>query len=302
MQKINKHGKPGSPFGGLVTQYPETPDETVDLRPDPSPLAEEAPEAAPAEDDKALSTIEEKGVAVSKVADLPTALDFMPESTVALLSTEQKAALAGNVNNLGYWMEAAMICEDHACAFKTKCHLFRAKIPRPIGEDCPVELGQMHAYKMMLTGSLSIEDQQDPFLIIQINDLVHIMMIEARAYGQFGIDGGVIEVDDVRGFNPISGDHVIAKVVHRAIGILEKTGKRKERLLGKLLATPQDRAKADRDGIFDRSKKAAEIGERIAKVAQRRKGEMKKEMFIVERVVVEETESHEVMDMPVDED
>ena len=81
MQKINKHGKPGSPFGGLVTQFPETPDETVDLKPDPSPLAKEAPEAAPAEDEKALATVEQKGVAVSKVADLPTVLDFMPEST-----------------------------------------------------------------------------------------------------------------------------------------------------------------------------------------------------------------------------
>jgi hypothetical protein len=298
MRKLRQHGKPGSPFGEKVTQYPETPDETVEVK---APAEEPVVET---EDDKALATVEENsGVSTKTVAELPTVLDFLPESTAKLISEDQKRALLGNVNSLGYWMETSMVCNDHECAFKQKCHLFKAKIPRPVGEDCPVELAQSHAYKMMLTGSLSVEDQQDPFLIIQINDLVHIMMIEARAYGQFGIDGGVIEVDDVRGFNPISGEHVVAKVVHRAIAILEKTGKRKERLLAKLLATPQDRAKADRDGVHDRSRKAAEIGARIAKVAKQRKGEMQKggrEVFVVERHVVEEADVTEVIDMPKD--
>jgi hypothetical protein len=321
MEKRPNHGKAGSPFGGTVTQFPDQPDDSVQVKTPDTPEPEEAKEnevLEVLEDPRTTALakqgnkeggleapendVENSGGGMVRVKDtLPTILDFIPEETAKLLSEEQRAAMSRNVNNLGYWSEAAMICKDHACAFKDKCHFFRAKVPRPVGEDCPIELAQMHAYKVMLTGSLSNEDAQDPFLAIQINDIVHIMMMEARAYGQFGIDGGVIEQDDVRGFNPISGEHVVAKVVHRAIAILEKTGKRKERLLAKLLATPQDRAKADRDGVFDRSKKAAEIGARIAGIAEKRKGEMKKrgrEIFVVERVEVEETEPTQIIDVP----
>jgi len=296
MQKDVKHGKEGSPFGGGVTQYPDKPDDTVEVK---AP-AEEPPEEPPTKDGSSksvLAAIETKSGLSLKNSTLPTILDFIPDSTIKLLSEDQKKAVSTSLHNLGYWMEAAMICKDHDCAFKDKCNLFKAKIPRPVGEDCPVELMQARAYKMMLTGSLSDEDQEDPFLMIQINDVVHVMMIEARAHGQFGIDGGVIEVDDVRGFNPVSGQDVIAKVVHRAISIIEKMGKRKDRLLSKLLATPQDRAKADRDGVFDRSKKAAEIGARVAKVAKEQKGRMKREKFIVERIEVEETTAI-VVDIP----
>lgn len=298
MRKVERHGKPNSPFGSTVSQIPDKPDETVEIR-DP----EEVEEAPAEETSTDLITKPEASTDVPSTSvglKLPTIEDFMPESTVKLLTAEQRKALQGSVRNLGYWMEAAMICEDHQCAFKEKCHLFRAKIPRPKGEDCPIELAQMHSYKVMLMSKLSEDDRSDPFLEIQINDLVHIMMQEARAHGQFGIDGGVIEVDDVRGIVPATGEHVISKVVHRAIGILERLGKRKERLLAKLLATPLDRAKADRDGVYDRSRKAAQIGDRIAKIAEQRKKEMKKETYIVE-MEGDDAKVTEVIDVPTED-
>lgn len=293
MQKAEQHGKPDSPFGSGVVQFPETPDETVEVK------EEVQAEETQQEESALITPEEEKGVALpDKDLNLPTIIDYMDEGTVKLLTEDQKKALSRGVRGMGYWMDAVMICEDHNCDYKAKCPLFIAKIPRPRGKDCPVELTQTYGYKTMLMSRLAEQDREDPFIEIQINDLVHLMMLEARAHGKFGIDGGMIEVDDVRGFNPISGEHVVSKVVHRAIGVIERMGKEKRKILSKLLATPQDRAKADRDGVYDRSRKAAEIGDRIAKVAEKRKKDMKREVYLVERLEDGEIQEAQVIDVP----
>lgn len=287
MQKKNQPGKPSSPFGSGVVQRSDD-----YIPPETEETEEEKAEQEEQEESKdaALST-PKRGLAFRDPEQI-SLLDYIPKGTLKHLTEAQKDGLENFRNEGPYWMNAAIICRDHLCVYKEKCPLFIHKVARPVGEDCPIERSQMDTMRAVLLSRLPPNEQEDPFTRIMIEDLVMIQIVEARAMGDFAIEG-TFEVDDVRGYNPSTNQEIVAKVVHRAVAVLEKTGKRKDRLLAKLLATPKDRADAKRDGAFDRSRKAAELGSRIADVAQRRRDEMRDSVYVIERVPVQDAESSE---------
>jgi hypothetical protein len=298
MAKEQQYNPHSSPFGPGVSQFPNNDDPTVERAPAESPV-EELPqggsEVSVPSRDTDLST---------RSAGPPLLIDFLTRETILGMTPEQKAGVTQR-GNLSEWMTRVMVCKDHSCKYKEKCLLFRLKLPRPVGKDCVIEEHFIANAKWALMEHLGDEYKGDPWIELRIDEVILNMVQENRAAQQHAIDGGIIEVDDIKGFDRASGEKIIGKVLHRALNVLNQTGKRKDRLLADLLATPRERAKVDRDGMYDRSRKAAEIGDRMAKIAEKRKKDMKREVYVVERVEMEdgsaEITPHQVIDIKPEE-
>jgi len=281
--------KPASPFGSRVAQRNENSD----------PIADEAPRQDPDPVEVSKEEAQEHALAIKKEFSIevleepkpgPKIADYLSKATMDQLSHEQIKAMNTNVGGTNNWAEPVMVCRDHLCPYQDKCPLFKAKVPRPIGHDCPVELTMIRYLKLNLMNNLPPEDRGDPFIELQIDSLVVSILAQSRARTKWAIDAGDIEQDDVKGVDQ-KGNQIVGKVLHRALHIMKDFSKQEKELMAKLLATPQDRAKVDREGLHDRSKRAAELGDRIAaKIAEKKKKMRTGEVYIIERTEIQDAE------------
>ena len=204
----------------------------------------------------------EKGISI---------LDHLPEYQVERLTEDQKRGLAKSIDKHGFLQMTPMICRDYACPMIEKCPLKRLAITRPIGEDCPVEAAEVRVWENRLFEVLPAEEQGDPFNVMLVRDIVLVQLIEQRAAVKMA-ETGDIEQDITVGHTP-DGSPLMSKDVHRGIQVYEKMKKLKERLLSKLLATPQDKVKAATSGMYDRSQAAAKLMEKMEELDKKRREE-----------------------------
>jgi len=202
-------------------------------------------------------------------------LDHLPAYQIDKLSDDQKAGLSKSIDRDGFLHFAPMICRDYACPMIEKCPLKRLQIIRPIGDDCPVESAEIRAWEKRLFETLPKEEQGDPFNIMLIRDIVLLQLNEQRAMVKVA-ETGDIEQDITVGHAP-DGSPLMSKDVHRGIQVYEKLRKMKDKLMSKLLATPQDKVKAATSGMYDRSRAAAELMVKMEELEKKRQMERRVE-------------------------
>lgn len=195
--------------------------------------------------------------------------DFLPAYQVERLTPAQREGLKKAIDSNGFLAMTPMICKDYACPIIDKCPLKRMEIARPIGDDCPVESAEVRGWQQRLFGVLPIEEQQDPYNVMLVNDIVLLTLVEQRAIVKMAADGGDIEREVTVGHTP-DGRPLLAKDEHISVKVYERMNKMKIKLMAKLLATPQDKVKAATAGMYDRSREAATLMERMSEIMEKK--------------------------------
>jgi len=199
--------------------------------------------------------------------------DFLPAYQVERLTPAQREGLKKSIDTNGFLAMAPMICKDYACPIIDKCPLKRLAITRPVGEDCPVESAEVRGWQQKLFEVLPAEEQLDPYNVMLVNDIVLLTLVEQRAIVKMAHDGGDIEKEITVGHTP-DGRPLKGVDEHISVKVYERMNKMKVKLMAKLLATPQDKVKAATSGMYDRSREAATLMERMTEIMEKKAKEM----------------------------
>jgi hypothetical protein len=219
----------------------------------------------------AVSSLPSSLPAVVENPDALSLLDFLPKQTVANLPQGKREALIRSLDDGGFFALNPMLCQGDKCPIYEKCPLQLQGVPLPFGSDCPVETASMMMQHKLLINSMPTEDLSDPFTMMLVQDLELVNLILSRASAQFAVDGGKVEKKYVVGYGP-SGQPLYTTDVHKTLPIIEKYGKRKREIMAKLLTTPQDKARAEREGLHDKSRQSAMLQRKIEEILEKREG------------------------------
>lgn len=165
---------------------------------------------------------------------------------------------------------SAMVCAGQECPYAAKCPLIRARLPAPIGEDCPVE---MYAMKVWMQGQLR-EMEVNPHDVGNFYDLVSSQ----------AMTGLLLQIQRARwgeAMNPVLEQNIENTITkgHETIVNIVKSGnyntdyrEKALKLLDKMarnnMQTRERKVALTNSGWKDKSKHAAEVAERISKIKE----------------------------------
>lgn len=249
-----------SAFGKQVTH--------TKREPEPQPAPQKQPEAAivPAAPAAPAPAVPARQGLLhrDKKIDLPEPKPLSGYVT-APLTSKQKAALdlAWNKLRKGAAARGPMVCQASQCVFLQHCDLAKAKVPLPKGEDCPIDLSILEAWRrdFLQFANVSPDHHNYGLIVNMIDDLVVEVMLQSRVMMNFSSDPDILR-DEVIGINP-EGDPIVAKRLHPGLDFLLRVNDRKLRKLREMLATPKAEVDARRKTGEDPASKTAELRRRV---------------------------------------
>jgi hypothetical protein len=163
-----------------------------------------------------------------------------------------------------------MMCKGQSCRFLNMCPLAEAKVELPINKRCPVEGSLIEIWAGKLIQSLSIEVDNPDYAVDMdmVYELAGLELIRNRAAVHLSDDPDLFK-EKVVGYSP-QGDKIYDSKPNLALLILEKYGKRVDKLREQLLATRHSQARLGKL-TSDNSVRAANIRRRAQEIAQTRK-------------------------------
>lgn len=166
-----------------------------------------------------------------------------------------------------------MMCKGTKCRFISMCPLAEAGEKLPLAKRCPVEGALVEIWASKLIDALDI-DPNDPDYAVDMDmvyELAGLELIRNRAAVHMSDEPDLFK-EKIVGYSP-QGEPIYDDKLNLSLTILEKYGKRVDKLRDQLIATRQSQAKLGKLQS-DSSVRAANIKERARKIAEaRRAGE-----------------------------
>ena len=163
-----------------------------------------------------------------------------------------------------------MMCKGQSCRFINMCPLAEAKAELPINKRCPVEGALVEIWAGKLIESLQIEVDNPDYAVDMdmVYELAGLELIRNRAAVHLSDEPDLFK-EKVVGYSP-QGDKIYDSRPNLALLILEKYGKRVDKLREQLLATRHAQTRLGKLAS-DNSVRAANIRRRAQEIAQARK-------------------------------
>lgn len=207
--------------------------------------------------------------------DLSTQITTKLDGAVSV-TEEQRGELRAYMDKMRWGITGVspLTCQDEECPYYTKCPLVRAKIPRPLNKDCPVEQALMDQWLEQFINASGVElDNLTAYDLLVIQDIAYQQLLETRAAMELA-DNPQIQVKTFMGFDA-DGNAVSTFALNNLVTFREKSNKMKMKLLREMIATAKTKSEEER-GRKDRSSETAErlkrIEEKLGKDAIRTKG------------------------------
>lgn len=179
------------------------------------------------------------------------------------VSDEQRTELRGYMDKMRWGITgvSALTCQDEECPYYSKCPLVRARIPRPVNDDCPVEQALMEQWLEQFINASGVElDALTAYDMLVIQDIAFQQLLEVRAAMEMA-DNPQIQVASFAGFDA-EGNAVSTYTLNNLVTFREKSNKMKMKLMREMMATAAKKEEADR-GRRDRSSETADRLKRI---------------------------------------
>ena len=163
-----------------------------------------------------------------------------------------------------------MQCRGDKCNFISMCPLHEMKVALPIGKRCPVVASLVEIWANKLIASLNIEVDNPEYAVDldMVYELAGLELIRNRASVHLS-DQPELFKEKIVGFSP-HGKEIYDDKMNLALIILEKYGKRVDKLRDQLLATRGAQAKVGKIA-GDNSIRSSNIMERARKLAEQRR-------------------------------
>jgi hypothetical protein len=201
--------------------------------------------------------------AIKDKEDISTQITSRLNSSVEV-SEDQKSLLKEYMEKMRWGVTgiAALVCKDEECPYYSRCPLVKAGIPRPVGEECPVENALMDQWleQFLNTSGVDLESLTTYDLLI-IQDIAYQQLLETRAAMELA-DNPQIQVKTFIGMDPKNGQAMYTYSLNNLVTFREKSHKIKMKLLRELIATAKAKSEEER-GLQDRSSIMAEKLRRI---------------------------------------
>jgi hypothetical protein len=197
-------------------------------------------------------------------------IDRLPESTRASLTPAQRDGLQQYSDSMKFGIAGVspMICADQQCPYFAKCPLVRQNVPRPTGQDCPVEEFNQARWISQWTDALGIDISDvnmSAYDMLLLNDLGVYQTLEARATMELALDPSIM-IQSAVAVDPKSGRPIMKRELNPLIGFKEKIAKIKQKLLKEMIATRKAKADDAKHAYVDRSAQAAALIDRARKI------------------------------------
>lgn len=183
-------------------------------------------------------------------------MEQLPKGTQ--LSQEQKGVLNKYMDGMRWGITGVspLTCKDAECPYYSKCPLVKANIPRPIGEDCPVEKGLMLQWleQYIATSGMDLE-RLSAYDMLILQDIAYQQLLEARAAMELA-DNPLIQVKTFVGVDHRDGTPMYTYSLNNLVTFRERSNKIKMKLLREIIATAKSKSEEER-GQSDRSTETA---------------------------------------------
>lgn len=250
------------PFGPQVTlPKTETPQAPQSVEPAP-PSVEITPKPAPGR----------LAVEVKNLADkLAPGLSSQQRDAMSAWSKRARA---------GVFTQAIMICRDEDCPFINQCPLkhppkgadgsLTPEIPRPVGEECPVETHLAEGWISDFLQAFAVREDDPDFHLVKLalGDIILDILQQLRISWYISSCPNPV-VSDFIGLNA-DGDPIFVQKISPALEHLSKVGMAKLKHLRELLGTPRAKVEARRRGWQDPASRAADALARASKLKRLR--------------------------------
>lgn len=183
-------------------------------------------------------------------------MEQLPKGTQ--LSQEQKGVLNKYMDGMRWGITGVspLTCKDAECPYYSKCPLVKADIPRPVGEDCPVEKGLMLQWleQYIATSGMDLE-RLSAYDMLILQDIAYQQLLEARAAMELA-DNPLIQVKTFVGVDHRDGTPMYTYSLNNLVTFRERSNKIKMKLLREIIATAKSKSEEER-GQSDRSTETA---------------------------------------------
>lgn len=169
----------------------------------------------------------------------------------------------------GHQGAIAMTCKGTKCSYLSMCPVHEAGEYLPIGKRCPVEniLIEMWASKFIDALGIDISDPEYAIDMDMVYELAGLELIRNRAACKLSDEPDIFKRSIV-GFSP-QGDEIWDDKPNMALLILERYGKRVDKLREQLIATRSAQAKIGKIA-GDSSVRAANLAARAQQILDKR--------------------------------
>jgi len=187
----------------------------------------------------------------------PTKRGF--KSDWSLITNKTEKSYDGLVYSLNVDVHKTYITNNivtHNCPYYSKCPLVKAEIPRPIGEDCPVEKGLMLQWleQYIATSGMDLE-RLSAYDMLILQDIAYQQLLEARAAMELA-DNPLIQVKTFVGVDHRDGSPMYTYSLNNLVTFRERSNKIKMKLLREIIATAKSKSEEER-GQSDKSTEIA---------------------------------------------
>lgn len=211
---------------------------------------------------KGLVKVKEKDkelVRLAKEAGMPVTSD----KTVKILSQFVERQKHGHQGAM------SMTCKGTKCSYLSMCPLHEAGERLPVTKRCPVEniLIQMWSAKFIKALGIDMDDPEYAIDMDMVYELAGLELIRNRAACKLSDEPDIFK-RDITAFSP-QGAPIYDDKPNMALLILERYGKRVDKLREQLIATRQAQAKIGKIS-GDSSVRAAKLAARARKIIEKR--------------------------------
>jgi len=169
----------------------------------------------------------------------------------------------------GHQGAMSMSCKGTKCSYLSMCPIHDAGEKLPVGKKCPVEniLIQMWATKFINALGIDMDDPEYAIDMDMVYELAGLELIRNRAACKLSDEPDIFK-RDITAFSP-QGEAIYDDKPNMALLILERYGKRVDKLREQLIATRQAQAKIGQV-TGDSSVRAAKLAARAKKILEKR--------------------------------
>ena len=170
----------------------------------------------------------------------------------------------------GHQSSLPMICKAEHCPFVGLCPLKQAKVPLPLGKQCPVEKAVMAQWVQVTLTALNIDPKEveNAVDVSMVFELAGLEMLRYRAAWDLSKNPSLVE-ERIVGYSP-QGEPIYGEQPKAALIVLEKYGKLVSKLRDQLLATRRAQAQVGKLSN-DLSMRGAELLDKARELARKRK-------------------------------
>lgn len=211
---------------------------------------------------KEVVKIDTKDEALVKSAE-EAGMTITSEKTVKILAQFVERQKHGHQGAM------SMTCKGTKCSYLSMCPLHEAGEKLPVNKRCPVEniLIQMWSAKFIQALGIDMDDPEYAIDMDMVYELAGLELIRNRAACKLSDEPDIFK-RDITAFSP-QGAPIYDDKPNMALLILERYGKRVDKLREQLIATRQAQAKIGKIS-GDSSVKAARLAARAKKIIEKR--------------------------------